>query len=167
MLKVWDNLYDLSPVLFCPAMTGPFCQRDKCLEGKMSCGVSISRTMTPARILLTDYPGLSGGYQGMKIKMIDFGVTKERCPFRPHENDAGADVYTPFDCTLNPGDIIKIPLGFGIEIHAIISNVSSVRQTIKKDTRIGQLVITPVVIADFVLDFGEERGTGAFGSTGE
>ena len=36
--------------------------------------------------------------------------------FRPHENDAGADVYTPFDCTLNPGDIIKIPLGFGIEI---------------------------------------------------
>ena len=121
--------------------------------------------------------------------------------FRPHENDAGANVYTPFDCTLNPGDIIKIPLGFGIEIpdgfawyvfprsslavkglvcelppidsgyrgeiHAIISNVSSVRQTIKKDTRIGQLVITPVVIADFVLDFGEERGTGAFGSTGE
>ena len=61
MLKVLDNLYDLSPVLFCPAMTGPFCQRDKCLEGKMSCGVSISRTMTPARILLTDYPGLSGG----------------------------------------------------------------------------------------------------------
>ena len=141
------------------------------------------------------------GYQGMKIKMIDFGVTKERCPFRPHENDAGANVYTPFDCTLNPEDIIKIPLGFGIEIpdgfagyvfprsslavkglvcelppidsgyrgeiHAIISNVSSVRQTIKKDTRIGQLVITPVVIADFVLDFGEERGTGAFGSTGE
>jgi len=28
-------------------------------------------------------------------------------------------------------------------------------------------VITPVVIADFVLDLGEERGTGAFGSTGE
>lgn len=61
MLKVWDTLYNLSPVLFCPAMTGPFCQRDKCLEGKMSCGVPISRTMTPARILLTDYPGLSGG----------------------------------------------------------------------------------------------------------
>lgn len=56
MLKVWDTLYNLSPVLFCPAMTGPFCQRDKCLEGKMSCGVPISRTMTPARILLTDYP---------------------------------------------------------------------------------------------------------------
>ena len=48
----------------------------------------------------------------MKIRLIDFGVTKEHCPFRPHENDAGADVYIPFDCTLKPGDIIKIPLGF-------------------------------------------------------
>lgn len=137
----------------------------------------------------------------MKIRLIDFGVSKEHCPFRPHENDAGADVYVPFDCTLKPGDIIKIPLGFGLEIpdgyagyvfprsslavkglvcelppidsgyrgeiHAIVSNVSNIRQTIKKDTRIGQLVITPVIIADFVLDLGRERGTGSFGSTGK
>ena len=48
-----------------------------------------------------------------------------------------------------------------------ISNVSTSSQIIHKDTRVGQLVITPVVIADFVLDLGEERGTGAFGSTGE
>ena len=137
----------------------------------------------------------------MKIRLIDFGVSKEHCPFRPHENDAGADVYVPFDCTLKPGDIIKIPLGFGLEIpdgyagyvfprsslavkglvcelppidsgyrgeiHAIVSNISNIRQTIKKDTRIGQLVITPVIIADFVLALGTERGTGAFGSTGK
>ena len=49
----------------------------------------------------------------------------------------------------------------------VVSNVSTSSQTIHKDTRIGQLVITPVVIADFVLDLGEERGTRAFGSTGE
>ena len=136
----------------------------------------------------------------MKIKLIDFGVAKEHCPFRPHENDAGADVYIPFDCTLKPGDIIKIPLGFGLEIpdgyagyvfprsslavkglvcelppidsgyrgeiHAIVSNVRNIRQTLRKDTRIGQLIITPVIIADFVMDLGAERGTGAFGSTG-
>ena len=30
-----------------------------------------------------------------------------------------------------------------------------------------QLVITPVVIADFVLELSIERGTGAFGSTGQ
>ena len=101
----------------------------------------------------------------------------------------------PYDCVLKPGEIARIPLGFGLiipdgfagyvfprglvcelppidsgyrgEIHAIISNVSTSSQTIHKDTRVGQLVITPVVIADFVLDLGEERGTGAFGSTGE
>ena len=137
----------------------------------------------------------------MKIRLIDFGVTKERCPFRPHENDAGADVFMPFDCRIKPGEIIKIPLGYGIEIpdgfagyvfprssmalkglicelppidsgyrgeiHAIVSNVSNIRQTITKDTRVGQLVITPVIIADFVLDLGTNRGIGAFGSTGE
>ena len=137
----------------------------------------------------------------MKIRLIDFGVSKEHCPFRPHENDAGADVYVPFDCTLSPGDTVKIPLGFGLEIpdgyagyvfprsslavkglvcelppidsgyrgeiHAIVSNISNIRQTIKKDTRIGQLVITPVIIADFVLALGTERGADSFGSTGE
>ena len=137
----------------------------------------------------------------MKIKLIDFGVPEHQRPYRPHGNDAGADVYLPHDCTLQPGEVAKIPLGFGLEIpdgyagyifprtsmavkglvcelppvdsgyrgeiHAIISNVSTSTQTIPKDTRVGQLVITPVVIADFVLDLGEGRGTGAFGSTGE
>ena len=65
-------------------------------------------------------------------------------------------------CELPP-----IDSGYRGEIHAIISNVSTSSQTIHKDTRVGQLVITPVVIADFVLDLGEGRGTGAFGSTGE
>ena len=41
----------------------------------------------------------------MKIKLIDFGLEKDHYPFRPHENDAGADVYMPYDCTLKPGEI--------------------------------------------------------------
>ena len=137
----------------------------------------------------------------MKIKLIDFGVSDCHRPFRPHGNDAGADVYMPYDCTLQPGEIAKIPLGFGIEvpdgyagyvfprtsmavkgivcelppvdsgyrgeIHAIISNVSGKPHTLHKDSRIGQLIIMPVVIADFVTELSESRGTGAFGSTGE
>lgn len=136
----------------------------------------------------------------MKIRLIDFGLAKDRWPFRPHGNDAGADVYMPYDRTLQPGEIEKVPLGFGIEvpdgyagyvfprtsmaakglvcelppvdsgyrgeIHAIISNVSNRSQDLSKGARIGQLVIMPVVIADFVTDLGKERGQGAFGSTG-
>ena len=107
----------------------------------------------------------------------------------------------PYDYSLKPGEIARIPLGFGLmipdgfagyvfprssmaakglacelppidsgyrgEIHAIISNVSSTAQTLHKDTRVGQLVITPIVIADFVLDLGKSRDTDAFGSTGK
>ena len=36
----------------------------------------------------------------MKIKLIDFGVPEHQRPYRPHGNDAGADVYLPHDCTL-------------------------------------------------------------------
>ena len=137
----------------------------------------------------------------MKIKLIDFGLKADHHPFRPHENDAGVDVFMPYGCTLKPREITKIPLGFGLiipdsfagyvfprnsmatkglvcelppidsgylgEIHAIISNVSSTPQILHKNTRVGQLVITPVLIADFVLDLGESRNKGAFGSTGE
>lgn len=137
----------------------------------------------------------------MKIKLIDFGVAENHRPFRPHDNDAGADVYMPYDCTVKPGEIAKIPLGFGVEvpdgyagfvfprssmavkglvcelppidsgyrgeIHAIISNVSRTEQKIREGARIGQLVITPVIIADYVIDHGDRRGTGGFGSTGE
>ena len=53
------------------------------------------------------------------------------------------------------------------EIHAIISNVSNQTQELSKGSRVGQLVITPVVIADFVTELGEQRGTGGFGSTGK
>lgn len=136
----------------------------------------------------------------MKIRLIDYGVPEAFHPIRVHGNDAGADVFMPYDCTLSPGHVERVSLGFGVEIpdgmagfvyprssmaaegltcelppidsgyrgqiHAILSNVSSHTRTIAKGTRIGQLVIVPVVIADFVTDLGTERGMGSFGSTG-
>ena len=124
----------------------------------------------------------------MKIKLIDFGVPEHQRPYRPHGNDAGADVYLPYDCTLQPGEIAKIPLGFGLEIpdgyagyifprtsmavKGLVCELPPVDsgyrgESLFKGARIGQLVITPIVIADFVTDLGTERGTGSFGSTGE
>lgn len=61
ILKIWKALYDLSPALFLPELTGPFCQRGKCLEGKMGCGHPIAKALRPTDILLQDYPLLMGG----------------------------------------------------------------------------------------------------------
>ena len=49
----------------------------------------------------------------MKIQLIDFGG---RSPERAHANDAGADVFSPRDVVIRPGDICKLPLGFGLKI---------------------------------------------------
>lgn len=135
----------------------------------------------------------------MKIKLIDYGY--KNAPYRAHDNDAGADVYVNNDYTLESGETIKIPLGFGLElpdgyaafvfprssmaargltcelppidsgyrgeIHAIVTNNSEHDQTINVGERIGQVVVVPVVVADFVTERGESRGVGAFGSTGK
>lgn len=64
-------------------------------------------------------------------------------------------------CELPP-----IDSGYRGEVHAIVSNLGKEPFAVRDGDRIGQLVVTPVVIADFVTEKGKERGTGAFGSTG-
>ena len=49
----------------------------------------------------------------MKIQLIDFGG---KSPERAHANDAGADVFSPGYFTVVPGQVSKIPLGFGLRI---------------------------------------------------
>lgn len=65
-------------------------------------------------------------------------------------------------CELPP-----IDSGYRGEIHAIITNCGNDSYDIKADERIGQLVIMPVIIADFITENIKERGTGAFASTGK
>ena len=135
----------------------------------------------------------------MKIKLIDFGY--KQAPCRAHENDAGADVYAMADKTIYSGQVVKMPLGFGLElpdgyagyifprsglsakgivcelppidsgyrgeVHAIVTNVGNDGYDIKAGERIGQLVIMPVIIADFITGDIKERGTGAVASTGK
>lgn len=61
LLKVWQELYRLSPVLFSVQLTGAFCQRDKCLEGKLGCGKKLGTSQGPSEILAADYPALFKG----------------------------------------------------------------------------------------------------------
>lgn len=64
-------------------------------------------------------------------------------------------------CELPP-----IDSGYRGEIHAIVSNLSDEPFILNNGDRIGQLVVTPVIIAEFITQTGKQRGTGAFGSTG-
>jgi dUTP pyrophosphatase len=64
-------------------------------------------------------------------------------------------------CELPP-----IDSGYRGEIHAIVTNINPNEVVLRPDQRIGQIVITPVILADFIDYDIKERGTGAFASTG-
>lgn len=59
-----------------------------------------------------------------------------------------------------------VDAGYTGEINAILLNTGPDPVEIKAGEKVGQLVLRPVVYADFVMDLGAERGAGAFGSTG-
>lgn len=65
MLKIWKELYELSPELF---SGGCFCMTGSCKEGKMSCGKPIPEGATPDEIIKADFPLLAGGFCGYENK---------------------------------------------------------------------------------------------------
>lgn len=64
-------------------------------------------------------------------------------------------------CELPP-----IDSGYRGEIHAVVSNVSDKPYTVHVGDRIGQLVVMPVIIANFIDYDIKERGSNGFASTG-
>lgn len=64
-------------------------------------------------------------------------------------------------------ELPPIDSGYRGEVHAIVSNLGEEPYQVKAGDRVGQLVITPVVIADFITEDIAQRGDGAFGSTGK
>lgn len=57
MLKIWEQLYELSPILFSAGTTGCWCMQGHCQEGKMTCGEIIWQR-TPTEILKKDFPNI-------------------------------------------------------------------------------------------------------------
>lgn len=135
----------------------------------------------------------------MNIKLIDFGG---KPPVRAHYNDAGADVFANDRIALYPHEIVKVPLGIGLElpdgfaafvlprsgmaanngitaevipidsgyrgeIHAIMHNPRDTKYIIDKGDKIAQIVIVPIIIANFSYEKGISRGDNGFGSTGK
>lgn len=64
-------------------------------------------------------------------------------------------------------ELPPIDSGYRGEVHAILTNNGREHYVVHKGDRVGQLVITPVVIADFITDDIAQRGENAFGSTGK
>lgn len=57
MLRIWEELYKLSPEMFNIRYTGAGCQKiSGCQEGKMCCGKPYSKYFTPTDILKENYP---------------------------------------------------------------------------------------------------------------
>ncbi|MFN5748772.1 MAG: dUTP diphosphatase [Pseudanabaena sp.] len=126
-------------------------------------------------------------------------------PSYAHVGDAGADVYSVAEVTLQPSDraaiptglAVDIPLGYEIkvrpksglalkhgitvlnspgtvdagyrgEIQVIVINLGKEVYTFAKGQKIAQLVLKPVIQAQFIEgELGtSDRGDGGFGSTG-
>ena len=56
MLRIWEELYKLDPILFSINTTGASCQKDKCREGKMACNCPFTKQATPTDILKERFP---------------------------------------------------------------------------------------------------------------
>lgn len=112
---------------------------------------------------------------------VCFHDTDEIVGIKPHETikiplgiglvlpDGYAAYVFPRSGLASKGITCELPpidSGYRGEIHAIVTNCSNEVQFVRNGDRIGQLVITPIVIADFVTKDMEERGDNGFGSTG-
>lgn len=60
-----------------------------------------------------------------------------------------------------------IDAGYRGEIHAILYNTTDNDFIIYAGEKVGQIVIRPVIYAEFVKELGDNRGSNGFGSTGK
>lgn len=59
MLKIWEALQGLSPIMFDIDTTGAGCQKGKCQEGKLCCGRVLGKKRGPKEILAEDFSLIS------------------------------------------------------------------------------------------------------------
>ena len=90
---------------------------------------------------------------GWSIEIPD-GFTGLLMPRSSLASDGVIAQFTPIDS------------GYRGEVYAMLHNTTEEFRIFKAGDRICQLVIVPVVLADFVEDLENTRGIGGFGSTG-
>lgn len=109
-------------------------------------------------------------YTSMSINIMPHETTTIPLGFSIEVPDGYMACIFPRSSMALRGLVCEIPpidSGYRGEVFAIVSNLTDHAQHIPEGMRIGQIVVMPCIICDFVTEFGDERGTGAFGSTGE
>lgn len=113
----------------------------------------------------------------------DFELIPMHSPFMTHDNATkivplgfGLNLPDGYMATIRPRSSINlkgvhtyigtIDSGYRGEIKCCMSNLTNKIVKIKRGERICQLIIEPVVLADFVDTLGNTRDQGGFGSTG-
>ena len=79
-----------------------------------------------------------------------------------------ANIY-PKSSLSSKGIIAQLPpidSGYRGEIHAIITNTTNNQFIININNKIGQLVVIPIILPEYVDILNNNRKKGAFGSTG-
>lgn len=78
-----------------------------------------------------------------------------------------ACIFPRSSCT-STGLVAHIPpidSGYRGQIHAILTNTTERNIRVGVNDKVGQIVVIPIILCEFVEELGNERGTGAFGST--
>jgi dUTP pyrophosphatase len=107
-----------------------------------------------------------------KKRIILFGNSTEKIPlgFGVEIPDGFMGLVLPRSGLSSKGIFTQaapIDSGYRGEIHAITTNTTSSKYIVEVGDRIGQLVIIPVVLADFTSEDLENRGNQGFASTGK
>lgn len=104
-----------------------------------------------------------------EVKIEPWSVARIPLGFSLEIPDGFAGFIFPRSSLTADGIICQIPpidSGYRGEISALVYNSTEWLQVFPGGTKIGQLVILPVIYAEFEQDLGAEREDGAFGSTG-
>ena len=103
--------------------------------------------------------------------VVIFPHTTEKIPlgFGLEVPDGYAAYIFPRSGLSAKGVVCELPpidSGYRGEVHAIVSNLSNEPYQVRANDKIGQIVVMPIVVAEFINYDIEQRGTGAFASTG-
>ena len=105
-----------------------------------------------------------------KVRLFPNETKKIPLGFGMKLPDGFCALIVPRSGQASRGIVCQIPpidSGYTGEIHAIVTNTTTQSVFLEKGERVGQILIVPCILADFVEELGEERGANGFNSTGK